>query len=106
LTHSHSAKLLAVRKITINKGKNTYGVDKTIWNTATRKMTAVQKLTNKRYKAKPLRRVYIEMKRTQTKRPLGIPTMYDREMQALYARVQYPVADGTADNRSFGFRKG
>ena len=106
LTHSYCAKLLAVRKVTTNNGKSTYGVDKEVWNTATRKMKAVQNLTEKRYKAKPLRRVYIEKKDKQTKRPLGIPTMYDRAMQALYALALDPVAEGTADNRSFGFRKG
>ncbi|HEL1814636.1 TPA: group II intron reverse transcriptase/maturase, partial [Streptococcus suis] len=40
------------------------------------------------------------------KRPLGIPTMYDRAMQALYALALEPVAETTADTKSFGFRKG
>ena len=56
------------------------------------KMRAVLSLTDKNYKAKPLRRVYIEKKDKKKKRPLGIPTMYDRAMQALYALALEPVA--------------
>jgi RNA-directed DNA polymerase len=106
LTHSYYAKLLAVRKVTTNKGKNTSGVDKELWSTPASKMRAVLSLTDKGYKASPLRRVYIEKKGGKKKRPLGIPTMYDRSMQALYALALDPVSEVTADKRSFGFRKG
>jgi len=106
LTHSYYAKLLAVRKVTTNKGKKTAGIDKVLWNTPTQKMNAVLSLTDKGYKASPLRRVYIEKKGKKAKRPLGIPTMYDRAMQALYALALDPVAEVTADKRSFGFRRG
>ena len=106
LTHSFNAKALAVRKVTTNKGKNTSGVDKELWSTPAMKMKAVLNLTDKHYKAKPLRRVYIEKKGKKAKRPLGIPTIYDRAMQALYALALDPVAEVTADTKSFGFRKG
>lgn len=106
LTHSYYAKALAVRKVTTNKGKKTAGVDKKLWNTPLSKMKAVLSLTDKNYKAKPLRRVYIEKKGKKAKRPLGIPCMYDRAMQALYALALDPVAEVTADKKSFGFRKG
>ncbi|KAF5427836.1 RNA-directed DNA polymerase, partial [Candidatus Methanophagaceae archaeon] len=62
-------------------------------------------LSDKKYKAKPLRRVYIPKHGTTKKRPLSIPTMYDRAMQALYALSLSPVAEATADPCSFGFRK-
>lgn len=62
LTHSFYAKALAVRKVTTNKGKNTSGVDKELWSTPASKMRAVLSLTDKNYKAKPLRRVYIAKK--------------------------------------------
>jgi len=75
LTHSYYAKMLAVRKVTTNKGKKTPGVDKVLWNTPAQKMNAVLSLTDKGYKASPLRRVYIEKKGKKAKRPLGIPTM-------------------------------
>ena len=91
LTHSYYAKALAVRKVTTNKGKNTPGVDKEVWSTPSSKMRGALTLTDKRYKAKPLRRVYIEKKGKKAKRPLGIPCMYDRAMQALYALALDPV---------------
>jgi RNA-directed DNA polymerase len=106
LTHSYYAKLLAVRKVTTNKGKKTPGVDKVLWNTPAQKTNAVLSLTDKGYKASPLRRVFIEKKGKKAKRPLGIPTMFDRAMQALYALALDPVSEVTADKHSFGFRKG
>ena len=106
LTHSYYAKALAVRKVTTNKGKNTPGVDHELWKTPAAKMRSVKSLTDKGYKAKPLRRVYIEKPGKKKKRPLGIPCMYDRAMQALYALALDPVAETTADTKSFGFRKG
>lgn len=106
LTHSYYAKVLAVKKVTSNKGKNTSGVDKKLWSTSASKMKATLSLTNRRYRAKPLRRVFIEKKGKNKKRPLGIPIMYDRAMQTLYALALEPVAEVTGDNISFGFRKG
>lgn len=105
LTHSFHAKAYAVRKVTTNKGKHTSGVDKKLWSTSASKMKATMSLTNRRYQSKPLRRVYIEKKGKKTKRPLGIPTMYDRAMQTLYALALLPVAETTGDSVSFGFRK-
>ena len=37
-------------------------------------------------------------------RPLGIPTMKDRAMQALYRLALDPIAETTADPNSYGFR--
>lgn len=106
LVHSYYAKVLAVRKVTTNKGKNTPGVDKQLWKTPAAKMRGALFLTDKGYKAKPLRREYIEKPGKKKKRPLGIPCMYDRAMQALYALALDPVSETTADTKSFGFRKG
>ncbi|MCS3924951.1 group II intron reverse transcriptase/maturase, partial [Methanosalsum natronophilum] len=105
LTHSFSAKLLAVKRVTQNKGKRTAGIDGEKWTTPNSKMKAVLKLSDKKYKAKPLRRMYISKHGTKKKRPLSIPTMYDRAMQSLYSFALNPIAETTADTRSFGFRK-
>ena len=51
--------------------------------TSSSKMKAVNALIDKGYKAQPLKRVYIK-KEGNTNSPLGIPTMYDQVMQALY----------------------
>ncbi|AGK96716.1 group II intron reverse transcriptase/maturase [Clostridium pasteurianum] len=106
LTHSFYAKAYAVKKVTSNKGKNTSGVDKKLWSTSASKIKAVLTLTDKQYRTKPLKRVYIKKKGKNKKRPLGIPTMYDRAMQTLYALALEPVAEVTGDHISFDFRKG
>ena len=105
LAHSYHTKVYAVRKVTTNKGKNTAGIDNELWLTSTAKMKGALSLNSKGYRAKPLRRVYIAKKGKNKKRPLGIPTMYDRCMQTLYALALEPVAETTADTVSFGFRK-
>ncbi len=105
LTHSFYSKLLAIKKVTQNKGTRTAGIDGEKWTTPEAKMNATLNLSDKKYKAKPLRRVYIEKYGKTEKRPLSIPTMHDRAMQALYAFALNPVAEATADRASFGFRK-
>ena len=75
LINSLSAKLFAVKKVTTNKGKRTSGMDGVLWVTSAAKMRAVLQLAEKKYRAKPLKRVYIDKKGKMTKRPLGIPTV-------------------------------
>ena len=104
LTHSFSGKALAVRRVTENQGKNTPGVDKVIWKDPEAKWMAIHQMQQKGYKALPLRRVYIP-KSHGKKRPLGIPTMQDRGMQALYLQALDPIAETQADPNSYGFRK-
>lgn len=105
LTHSFYAKALAVKRVTSNQGKNTSGVDKVLWSTDTAKYKAIDTLRRKGYKPLPLRRVHIK-KSNGKLRPLGIPTMKDRAMQALYAMSLEPLAETGGDNFSYGFRKG
>ncbi len=105
LTQSFYAKLLAVKRVTQNKGRRTAGIDGAKWITPNSRMNAALKLSNEKYKATPLRRVYIPKPGTTKKRPLSIPTMYDRAMQALHVLALQPIAETTADPRSFGFRK-
>ena len=95
LTHSFYAKALAVKRVTSNKGKNTAGVDKVLWTTPNAKMGAVADLKRRGYNPQPLRRVHIK-KSNGKLRPLGIPTMKDRAMQALYLMALNPVAEGTS----------
>lgn len=103
LTHSHSGRMLAVKRVTENRGKNTPGVDGEIWKTPAAKSRGVESLRRHGYQPSPLRRVYIP-KSNGKKRPLGIPTMKDRAMQALWKLALEPVAETTADPNSYGFR--
>lgn len=103
LTRSIAARLLAVLRVVTNKGKRTPGVDKVIWRSTRQKMQAVWSLKRRGYRPQPLRRIYIP-KRNGKRRPLGIPTMRDRAMQALYLLALEPVAETLADPNSYGFR--
>lgn len=103
LSHSKAAQFLAVNRVTSNTGKNTPGVDGVIWNTPKRKAQAVSTLSRHGYKADPLRRIYIP-KKNGKQRPLGIPTMKDRGVQALHLLGLMPIAETTADPNSYGFR--
>lgn len=106
LTHSYYAKLLAVQKVTTNKGKNTPGIDKQRWSTPAQKMWAVLSLTDKNYKASPLRRVYIDKKNKKAKRPLGIPTMYDRAMPGALCAGTGPRGRNGGRSPLFRIQKG
>jgi RNA-directed DNA polymerase len=104
LTRSYYAKLWAVRRVVTNKGKNTAGVDRIIWKTPQQKVNAVKALRQRGYRPLPLRRIYIP-KSNGKQRPLGIPSMKDRAMQALYAMALTPIAESLADANSYGFRE-
>jgi RNA-directed DNA polymerase len=105
LTRSFAARALAVRRVTENQGKRTAGVDRELWGTPTCKWEAVSAIKQQRgYRPQPLRRVYIP-KANGKERPLGIPTMKDRAMQALHLLGLEPVVESQSDPNSYGFRR-
>ena len=105
LTCSFSGKALAVKRVTENKGKRTSGVDHVLWSTPQSKIKAIRSLQRRGYQPQPLRRMYIP-KSNGKLRPLGIPTMKDRAMQALHLMALEPIAETYADRNSYGFRRG
>jgi len=105
LTHSRAARLLAVRRVTTNRGAKTPGVDNVIWRTSQQKLQAADNLKRRGYKPSPLRRLYIP-KKNHKLRPLSIPTLHDRAMHALHALGLDPIAETLADPYSYGFRQG
>jgi RNA-directed DNA polymerase len=105
LTHSYSGRAAAIVRVTTNQGAQTPGVNGEIWNTPELKAAAFDQLRRRGYRAEPLRRVYIP-KRNGKMRPLGIPTMTDRAMQAFYLLGLDPIMETRADHNSYGFRTG
>ena len=74
LTHSRAAKLLAVHRVTTNRGAKTPGVDNVIWRTDKQKLQAAFNLKRHGYRPRPLRRHYLP-KPNGKLRPLSIPTV-------------------------------
>src|SRR5215204_5057280 len=91
LVRSRSAKLLAIRQVTQrNTGRNTPGIDGVVCRTPEDRVTLLESgLDLTGYKPKPVRRVYIPKANGKT-RPLGIPTVKDRVMQALVKSALEP----------------
>src|SRR5258708_3715713 len=105
LTHSFSGRALAILRVVTNSGARTPGVDGVLWDTPEAKTAAFSTLRRHGYRPQPLRRVYIP-KSNGKQRPLGIPTMTDRAMQALYLLGLDPIEETLADRNSYGFRQG
>lgn len=110
LVNSFSARAISIRKVISNKGSLTAGVDKVLWETPKDKLEAIKELGEiahnpNGYKASPVKRVMIPKPNGQGERPLGIPTMTDRAVQALYHMAVDPVIESGSDLNSYGFRK-
>lgn len=103
LARSFYGKLLAILRVTTNQGSKTCGVDNVLWNTPARQWKAIKQLSMKGYKAEPLKRKSIPKKNGKL-RHLGIPTMRDRAVQAMFKSGLEPIAETTADLNSYGFR--
>ena len=107
MLRSYSNVLLAVRKATQdNKGKKTAGVDKVLVKTPQKRGQMVDDIINNQdWKPKPARRVYIP-KSNGKKRPLGIPTIRDRCLQAIVKNALEPCWEAQFEGISYGFRPG
>ncbi len=107
LVRATSNKLLAIRRITQeNQGKHTAGIDGRICDTPEARWTLFQEgLSLKGYKPRPVRRVYIP-KDNGKQRPLGIPTVKDRVMQAMVKTALEPEWEARFEANSYGFRPG
>lgn len=102
-------RLLAVQRVVSNAGGKTPGVDKKLITSDREKWDMVEKLKEHimnpgKYHAQPVRRVFIP-KGNGKMRPLGIPTIEDRCLQALINLVLEPLVEMTSDRHSYGFRK-
>lgn len=104
LTCSFYAKCLAVKRVVFNKGGKTPGIDGIIWKTARQKIQAILSLKRHGYNPLPSRRIYVPKKQKGKFRPISIPTMKDKAMQALWHMALLPVAEERSDLNSYGFR--
>lgn len=106
LLHDFSARAIAVRKVTSNKGRLTPGIDGELWNSPAKKWKAIinLKMNPNLYRASPVRRIWIPKPGSSEKRPLGIPTMTDRAYQTLMKLSVEPIVEVISDKFSFGFR--
>src|SRR5262249_40187199 len=99
--------LLSVRRVTqLNAGKNTPGVDKVLVKTPAARGKLVDYLaTCQPWRVSPVRRVYIP-KSNGKQRPLGIPTILDRCLQAVVKQALEPEWEARFEGSSYGFRPG
>jgi RNA-directed DNA polymerase len=106
LINSWSAKCIAVRRVTQdNSGKNTAGVDGVKTLSPRQRINLVGQLKITR-KVLPTRRVNIPKPGTSETRPLGIPTINDRALQALVKLTLEPEWEAKFEPNSYGFRPG
>lgn len=107
MLRSRANALMSVRRVTqLSSGKNTPGVDKLVVKTPKARTQLVEHVLNHQpWKAKPVRRVYIP-KANGKQRPLGIPTIADRAMQAVVLNALEPFWESRFEGSSYGFRPG
>ena len=107
MLRARSNTLLSVRRVTqINVGKNTPGVGKVVVKTPAARGKLVDELaTATRWKAKPARRVYMPKAHGKL-RPLGIPVVQDRCLQAMAKNALEPEWEAKFEGIRYGFRPG
>jgi RNA-directed DNA polymerase len=108
LLKSWSARCLAVRRVSQdNRGKRTAGVDGVANLTPKQRLAYAHRLRDTKISADPVRRVYIpKSSNAQEKRPLGIPTLFQRAFQALVKMALEPEWEARFEPNSYGFRPG
>jgi len=107
MMRSYSNILIATRRVTqTNSGKNTPGVDKLVVKTPESRGILVDALAKHiPWKPLPTKRVYIP-KANGKKRPLGIPSIIDRCLQAIVKNALEPFWESKFEGSSYGFRPG
>jgi RNA-directed DNA polymerase len=107
MLRSRANTLLSVRRVTeVNAGRKTAGVDGKVvlLSSVKAEMADWVQRNAKPWQARPVRRVYIPKK--GGRRPLGIPVIVDRVLQARVVNALEPEWEARFESRSYGFRPG
>lgn len=108
MLRSRSNALVAVRRVTeINAGRKTAGVDGKVAVTSEQKTELVDWMLHRAepWSPRPVKRVYVP-KSNGRRRPLGIPVIADRCLQALTVNALEPEWEARFEPKSYGFRPG
>jgi RNA-directed DNA polymerase len=105
MLRSYENRCLAVRRVTqLNKGRTTPGVDKIVVKTPEARGRLVDELAEYQLAKKcPARRIYIP-KANGKLRPLGIPDITNRAVQAMVLNALEPFWEAKFEDSSYGFR--
>ena len=106
MLHSRANALESVRRVTqVNRGKSTPGIDHVVVMTPEERGALCYQLSAlDLHKVHPVRRVYIPKRKGQ--RPLGIPTIVDRCVQAMVKNALEPFWEARFERVNYGFRPG
>ena len=108
MLRSRANALISVRRVTeINAGRKTAGVDGQVVVMDAHKAELAEwvQLRARPWSPRPVKRVYVP-KSNGRRRPLGIPVIADRCLQALTAAALEPEWEAKFEPKSYGFRPG
>src|SRR5665647_663127 len=108
MLRSRANTLLSVRRVTeLNAGRKTAGIDGKVVLLSSAKIELADWVQHRSesLQARPVKRVYIP-KAGGKQRPLGIPVVVDRVLQARVVNALEPEWEARFEPRSYGFRPG
>lgn len=107
MLRSEANRAVSVRRVSqTNAGRNTPGMDRVVVRTPAARAAVVEQLARHQpWKALPVRRVHVP-KANGKRRPLGIPTIADRAMQAVAKKALEPEWEARFEPCGYGFRPG
>jgi retron-type reverse transcriptase len=108
LLYNPALYLRAYNRIYRNKGAMTPGVtDETADAMSLTKIASIiDALRAERYRWKPVRRIYIDKRRSKKKRPLGLPPWSDKLLQEVIRSILEADYEPQFSDHSHGFREG